>query len=153
MSLEQTKTAEQQLEILSRGTKDFIGRDLLLKKIKSGRQLKVKAGFDPSRPDLHLGHSLLINKLRQFQELGHDVIFVVGDWTACIGDPSGQNKTRPALTFEESRKNAKATKIKPAKKTSLSGPVMSVAAGIQKDFQASLILTKIAKKFSIFLKD
>ena len=124
MNPENTKTEnqrvklppEQQLEILSRGTKDFIGREDLLKKLKSGRRLQVKAGFDPSRPDLHLGHSLLINKLRQFQELGHDVIFVVGDWTACIGDPSGQNKTRPALSFEESQKNAQTYKDQACKK-------------------------------------
>ena len=98
---------EEQLEILSRGLIHIYNEEELLKKLKENRPLKVKAGFDPSRPDLHLGHSLLINKLRQFQELGHEVIFVVGDFTACIGDPSGQNKTRPVLSFEESQKNAK----------------------------------------------
>ena len=100
------KQPEEQLEILSRGLVHIYNKEELEKKLKENRPLKVKAGFDPSRPDLHLGHSLLINKLRQFQELGHEVIFVVGDFTACIGDPSGQNKTRPVLSFEESQKNA-----------------------------------------------
>ena len=100
------KQPEEQLEILSRGLIHIYNKEELEKKLKENRPLKVKAGFDPSRPDLHLGHSLLINKLRQFQELGHEVIFVVGDFTACIGDPSGQNKTRPVLSFEESQKNA-----------------------------------------------
>ena len=100
------KQPEEQLEILSRGLIHIHKEKEFLNKLKENRHLKVKAGFDPSRPDLHLGHSLLINKLRQFQELGHEVIFVVGDFTACIGDPSGQNKTRPVLSFEESQKNA-----------------------------------------------
>ena len=100
------KQPEEQLEILSRGLIHIYNKEEFLKKLKENRPLKVKAGFDPSRPNLHLGHSLLINKLRQFQELGHEVIFVVGDFTACIGDPSGQNKTRPVLSFEESQKNA-----------------------------------------------
>ena len=113
---QKTLSPKEQLEILSSGTKDFIGKEEFLKKLKTGRPLKIKAGFDPSRPDLHLGHSLLINKLRQFQELGHEVIFVVGDWTACIGDPSGQNKTRPPLTFEESQKNAQTYKEQACKK-------------------------------------
>ena len=102
----QNFSVEEQYEILSSGVVDLINKEEFLKKLKTKKALKVKAGFDPSRPDLHLGHSLLINKLRQFQELGHEVIFVVGDFTACIGDPSGQNKTRPVLSFEESQKNA-----------------------------------------------
>lgn len=85
--------------------KKSMGRELI-EKLKKGNPLIIKAGFDPSRPDLHLGHSLVINKLRQFQEFGHEVIFVVGDWTACIGDPSGQNKTRPLISVSEVEKNA-----------------------------------------------
>ena len=107
---------EEQYKILSQGVVDLINKEEFLKKLKENRPLKVKAGFDPSSPDLHLGHSLLINKLRQFQELGHQVIFVVGDFTACIGDPSGQNKTRPALSFEESQKNALSYKEQATKK-------------------------------------
>ena len=97
---------EEQYEALSYGAVNFINKEEFIKKLKLGKPLRVKAGFDPSRPDLHLGHSSLINKLRQFQELGHEVIFVVGDWTACIGDPSGQNKTRPILSYEEAKQNA-----------------------------------------------
>ena len=100
------KPAEEQYEILSQGIVNLINKEDFIKKLKSKKPLVVKAGFDPSRPDLHLGHSLLINKLRQFQDLGHQVVFVVGDFTACIGDPSGQNKTRPVLSFEQSQKNA-----------------------------------------------
>lgn len=97
---------EKQLEIFTKGTVDLISKTELLGKLKEQRPLKIKAGFDPSRPDLHIGHAVLFNKLRQFQDCGHEVIFVVGDWTACIGDPSGQNKSRPPLDIETARKNA-----------------------------------------------
>ena len=99
---------EEQYEILSCGSVDLINKKEFLNKLKLKRPLRVKAGFDPSKPDIHLGHMILINKLCQFQELGHEVIFVVGDFTACIGDPSGQNKTRPVLSFSEVKKNASA---------------------------------------------
>ena len=79
----------------------------LLKKIKSKKKLVVKAGFDPTAPDLHLGHTVLINKLRHFQQLGHQIIFLIGDFTGMIGDPSGKNKTRPALNEDEIKENAK----------------------------------------------
>lgn len=98
---------EKQLEIISSGAADLIQKAELLERLRQGRPLRVKAGFDPSRPDLHLGHAALINKLRQFQGLGHEVIFIVGDFTARIGDPSGQNKTRPILTEEEVKASAK----------------------------------------------
>ncbi len=98
---------KEQLQIISSGVVDFIQKEDFLTKLKENRPLKVKAGFDPSRPDIHLGHSVLVNKLRQFQDLGHEVIFIVGDFTACIGDPSGQNKTRPLLSQTEAKKNAK----------------------------------------------
>ena len=107
---------EEQFQLLSAGTVHIFNKEELLEKFRQKRSLIVKAGFDPSRPDIHLGHSILINKLRQFQELGHKVVFVVGDFTACIGDPSGQNKTRPALSFEESQKNAKTYKEQSSKK-------------------------------------
>ena len=102
-----TGSPEEQYQILSQGVVDLINKEELLNKLKQNRPLKVKAGFDPSRPDIHLGHAILINKLREFQELGHEVFFVVGDFTACVGDPSGQNKTRPVLSFKEAKQNAK----------------------------------------------
>lgn len=99
--------AEQQLALIERGTSDIIQRDELLKKLQENRPLRVKAGFDPTAPDLHLGHTVLINKLRMFQELGHDVYFLIGDFTAMIGDPTGKSATRPPLTREQVLENAK----------------------------------------------
>ena len=98
---------EEQYNILSRGSVNLINKTELLNKLKLKRSLRVKVGFDPSRPDLHLGHSILINKLRQFQELGHEVHFIVGDWTARIGDPSGQNKLRPILSEKQVKQQSK----------------------------------------------
>lgn len=98
---------EAQLEELTRGVVDLHVKEELLKRLQSGKPLKVKAGFDPTRPDLHLGHTVLINKMRQFQDLGHEVIFVVGDFTAQIGDPSGRSATRPVLTREEIQEGAR----------------------------------------------
>src|SRR4051794_25299833 len=92
---------EEQLAELERGVVDFHSRDELLARLKTGRPLRVKAGFDPTRPDLHLGHTVLMSKMRQFQELGHEVVFIVGDFTAQIGDPSGKSATRPVPTREE----------------------------------------------------
>ena len=100
-------TAEEQLAALSSGVVDLVSREDLLARLKEGRPLRIKAGFDPTRPDLHLGHAVLMAKMRQFQELGHEVVFVVGDFTASIGDPSGKSKTRPALTREEIDAGAK----------------------------------------------
>lgn len=94
-------TPEAQLAELERGVVDLHVREELLARLREGRPLKVKAGFDPTRPDLHLGHTVLMNKMRQFQELGHEVIFVVGDFTAQIGDPSGRNVTRKVPTRDE----------------------------------------------------
>ena len=101
---------EKQCEILAKGAVDFVKKQELLNKLRENRPLRIKAGFDPSRPDIHLGHLLLIGKLREFQDLGHRVIFVAGDWTACIGDPSGQNKTRPMISRREAEQNAKTYK-------------------------------------------
>lgn len=94
-------------EIIQRGTTEILLADELKKKLASGRPLRIKAGFDPTAPDLHLGHTVLINKLRQFQGLGHEVIFLIGDFTGMIGDPTGKNSTRPPLTREEVEANAK----------------------------------------------
>ncbi len=98
---------EEQLEIIRRGTVEIIEEGELLAKLKEGRPLRVKAGFDPTAPDLHLGHVILLQKMRQFQELGHEVIFIVGDFTATIGDPTGRSEARPPLSREEVLENAK----------------------------------------------
>jgi tyrosyl-tRNA synthetase len=99
------RTPEEQLRELSRGIVDLVSEKDLLARLKESYEknipLKIKAGFDPTRPDLHLGHTVLMEKMRQFQELGHEIYFVIGDFTASIGDPSGKNKTRPPLTKEE----------------------------------------------------
>lgn len=100
-------TPEQQLARIQRGTEEIIQVDELLARLKTGRPLRVKAGFDPTAPDLHLGHTVLINKLRVFQDLGHEVIFLIGDFTGMIGDPTGKNVTRKPLTAEQVAENAK----------------------------------------------
>jgi len=94
------------LKIIARGTEEIITPADLKKKLASGRKLRVKLGVDPTRPDLHLGHAVVLRKMRQFQELGHKVILLIGDFTGMIGDPSGRSKTRPPLTLEETRTNA-----------------------------------------------
>ena len=97
----------ESLEIISRGTDEILLEDDLVKKLKRGKPLRIKAGFDPTAPDLHLGHTVLVNKLKQFQDLGHEVMFLVGDFTAMIGDPTGKSATRPPLTRDEVLENAK----------------------------------------------
>ncbi len=97
---------EDQLKILKENTEDLIEERELLERLKSGRTLRVKLGVDPSRPDLHLGHAVVLRKLRQFQDLGHTVVLIIGDFTARIGDPSGRSKTRPMLSAEETKRNA-----------------------------------------------
>ena len=98
------------LELIKRGIDEFIGEEELVKKLSKKKTLVVKAGFDPTAPDLHLGHTVLINKLKHFQDLGHRVIFLIGDFTGMIGDPSGKNKTRPTLKSEDIKENAKTYK-------------------------------------------
>lgn len=98
---------KKQLELISRGTHEIISEEDLLKKLKENRPLRIKAGFDPTAPDLHLGHTVLINKLKVFQDLGHEVLFLIGDYTGMIGDPTGKNATRPPLTPEQIATNAK----------------------------------------------
>jgi tyrosyl-tRNA synthetase len=99
-------STESQLAEIRRGTDDIIPLEELRARLGLGRPLRVKAGFDPTAPDLHLGHTVLINKMRQFQEFGHEVIFLIGDFTGMIGDPSGRSATRPALTPDDVRRNA-----------------------------------------------
>jgi len=98
---------QAQIAELTRGTDEVLPEDGLAAKLKKGRPLVVKAGFDPTAPDLHIGHTVLINKMRQFQELGHEVVFLIGDFTGMIGDPSGKNATRPPLSPEDIKENAK----------------------------------------------
>lgn len=100
-------SASEALALLRRGSNEILLEDELLQRLEQGKPLRVKAGFDPTAPDLHLGHTVLINKLRQFQELGHEVIFLIGDFTGMIGDPSGKSATRKPLTREEVLENAR----------------------------------------------
>jgi len=101
------KSPKEQLEIIRRGAVEIIVEEELLKKLEKGRPLRVKAGFDPTAPDIHIGHTVLLEKMRQFQELGHEIIFLIGDFTGMIGDPSGKSETRKPLTKEEVAENAR----------------------------------------------
>ena len=101
------KNIDEQLEIIRYGTSEIIQEDELIKKLKSNKKLVVKAGLDPTMPDMHLGHTVVLNKLKQFQDLGHQVIFLIGDYTASIGDPSGRDITRPSVDLKAVKKNAK----------------------------------------------
>ena len=98
---------DDQLDLIRRGTQEILSEEDLISKLKENRPLTIKAGFDPTAPDLHLGHTVLINKLKHFQDLGHNVIFLIGDFTAKIGDPTGKNATRPPLTEADIADNAK----------------------------------------------
>lgn len=128
MSTNNFPPIEKQLEIIKRGTSEIIPENELIEKLKKAEKenkpLNIKLGCDPTRPDLHLGHSVVLRKLAQFQKLGHQAILIIGDFTGMIGDPSGRNATRPPLTFEEARENAKsyweqASKILDPKKTKI----------------------------------
>ncbi|MCB1836554.1 MAG: tyrosine--tRNA ligase, partial [Alcanivoracaceae bacterium] len=99
-------TVEDALALIRRGTEEIIQENELVERLQRGKPLKIKAGFDPTAPDLHLGHTVLINKLRQFQDLGHEVIFLIGDFTGMIGDPTGKSVTRPPLSREDVLRNA-----------------------------------------------
>ena len=102
--------SKESLELLTRGTEEIIPEESFLEQIKSKRKLRVKAGFDPTSPDLHLGHTVLLNKMKIFQDLGHEVIFLIGDFTGLVGDPSGVNETRPVLTQDQLDENAETYK-------------------------------------------
>ena len=113
---------DKNLELIKRKAVQIFSEEDLDRKLKSGKKLIIKLGADPSRPDLHIGHSVVLRVLKQFQDMGHEVVFLVGDFTGMIGDPTGKNKTRPALTFEQTRKSAEtyleqATKILDKEKT------------------------------------
>ena len=100
-------SVDEALSIIKRGAEEILVEEELIEKLKTGKSLRIKAGFDPTAPDLHLGHTVLLNKLRQFQELGHEVIFLIGDFTGMIGDPTGKSTTRPPLTRDQVIENAK----------------------------------------------
>jgi len=104
------KTVQEQIAIIKRGAEEILVEKELIEKLETGKPLRVKAGFDPTAPDLHLGHTVLINKLKQFQDLGHEVLFLIGDFTAMIGDPTGKSTTRPPLTAEQVAENAETYK-------------------------------------------
>ena len=101
---------QEQLRLIGRGAVEILVEEELLKKLRRGTPLRVKAGFDPTAPDLHLGHTVLIQKMKQFQDFGHEVIFLIGDFTGMIGDPSGRSETRKQLTRAEVLKNAETYK-------------------------------------------
>jgi tyrosyl-tRNA synthetase len=106
--METKKSSDQEINrLLKRGVSEVIVEEELVNALKSGKVLRLKEGFDPSFPDIHLGHMVGLKKLRQFQELGHQVVLIVGDWTAQIGDPSGASVTRPMLSAEQVKTNAK----------------------------------------------
>ncbi|TQU48437.1 tyrosine--tRNA ligase, partial [Xanthomonas perforans] len=100
-------TIEESLALIGRGAEEVLKLDQLQARLATGKPLRVKAGFDPTAPDLHLGHTVLLNKMRQFQQLGHQVIFLIGDFTGMIGDPSGKNATRKPLSREDVLANAR----------------------------------------------
>ena len=100
-------SVEESLALIRRGAEEILVEDELIKKLQRGRPLRIKAGFDPTAPDLHLGHTVLINKLRQFQDLGHEVVFLIGDFTGMIGDPTGKSATRPPLSRDDVIENAR----------------------------------------------
>lgn len=101
------QSVKESLAIIRRGAEEILVESELIEKLETGRPLRIKAGFDPTAPDLHLGHTVLLNKLKQFQDLGHDILFLIGDFTGMIGDPTGKNVTRKPLTPEQVQENAK----------------------------------------------
>ena len=105
-------TIKETLAIIQRGTEEILPLDELKKKLEKNKPLRVKLGMDPTAPDLHLGHTVVINKMKQLQDLGHEIIFLIGDFTGMIGDPTGKNVTRKALTKSEVLENAKSYRIK-----------------------------------------
>jgi len=98
---------DEALQVIKRGCDELLLEEELKQKLASGRSLRIKAGFDPTAPDLHLGHTVLLNKMRQLQELGHEAMFLIGDFTGMIGDPTGKSATRPPLTRDQVIENAR----------------------------------------------
>jgi tyrosyl-tRNA synthetase len=106
MTIADAAKIQDALDLIARGADEILPKDDLRDKLEGGNRLRIKAGFDPTAPDLHLGHTVLINKLKQFQDLGHEVIFLIGDFTGLIGDPSGKNQARKPLTDAQLKVNA-----------------------------------------------
>ena len=139
---------KEHLETAKRGCSELIIEAEFIEKLKQGRPLRVKAGFDPTAPDLHLGHTVLLNKLRQLQELGHHIIFLIGDFTGLIGDPTGKNATRPPLTREQISDNAKTYQAQVFK---ILDPVKSEVAfnSAWMDKLTSVDMIKLAAKYNV----
>jgi tyrosyl-tRNA synthetase len=116
------RAVDHDLKLIKRGSEELLIETELIEKLKSGRPLRIKAGFDPTAPDLHLGHTVLINKLSHFQDLGHHVLFLIGDFTGMIGDPTGKNVTRPPLSREQIVENARLTRSRCSRFSIPSGP-------------------------------
>jgi len=120
----------QALQLIGRGADEILKREELQQRLQAGRPLRVKAGFDPTAPDLHIGHTVLLNKMRQFQDLGHQVIFLIGDFTGMIGDPTGKNVTRKPLTREDVQANARTYEEQVSRCWTVTGPkCASTASG------------------------
>jgi tyrosyl-tRNA synthetase len=141
-------TPKEQLEVIKRGTAEVISEDELLKKLETKGKLRIKAGFDPTAPDLHLGHTVLLWKLRDFQDLGHEVYFLIGDFTAMIGDPTGKSEARPPLTREEVLKNAR-TYTQQVFKILLPEKTKVVFNSKWLDKMSSADLIKLASKYTV----
>ena len=141
------KNIEEQLEIIKRGAIEIIDEGELKKKLEKSYKykipLRIKAGFDPTAPDIHIGHTVLLEKMRQFQELGHDVIFLIGDFTGMIGDPSGKNTTRPPLTEEEVQENAKTYRTQIYKILDTKKTIIDFNSRWMKQMSAEEIIQKI----------
>ena len=103
----QKEITDEQINLVLRRAENMVNEDSIRKRLKSGKKLIIKLGADPSRPDLHLGHTVVLRALKHLQDLGAEIVFVIGDFTAMIGDPTGKSKTRPSLSFEETRENGK----------------------------------------------
>ena len=119
------RTVQEKIEILLRGIEEVIPKKDFISLIEKKQKLTIKAGFDPTSPDLHLGHTVLINKLKQFQDLGHKAILLIGDFTAIIGDPTGRNKTRPQLSISEAKNNSESYVSQASKNLYTSQPGIS----------------------------
>jgi tyrosyl-tRNA synthetase len=142
------KSAREQIELLRRGAVEILLEEELVKKLERGAPLKIKAGFDPTAPDLHLGHTVLLQKMKQFQDLGHEVVFLIGDFTGLIGDPTGRSETRKPLTREEVEKNAATYKEQVFKILDPQKTIVDFNSRWMKDMNA-VALVELAAKYTV----